>query len=143
MNIERLKELVDYLKTVNEDNFDMEYYARNENYLDSPRKTIINHYNECGTVACVAGHAAMLNINDFKSKDYNISYWFNNFYDIDDIYLDLWITSSIWLNYDNTLKGAIRRINYAIINPNNIPFVGNDINKAILIYNKPKYDNYV
>lgn len=148
IHINRLKQLVDYLKTINDEDFSMESYASNPYLTSSLERDLIKEYSpECGTVCCVAGHAAVLNKDDiFFTKLFFIGDWFRRFYGIE-YNIFKYLTSGAWIYTDNTLKGAIRRINYVIKhhhNPKNRIYNFNILytKEEIEHYDKPEYDTY-
>lgn len=106
MHRENLEKLRDYLVSLPEDYeyFDMGiFYAEEEEGValgKVPQKTT------CGTVACAVGHGPAAGIMPLE-EEYWLSYAIRNFGE--DAYFALF--SGAWAEYDNTLAGAIDRIN--------------------------------
>lgn len=112
MNIENLTKLRDHLKSLPSDyqGFDMgDWYEK----------------TTCGTVSCVLGHLpdalgddVVMHGTSYKPAGY--SSWEEYAIDILDIDPDSklgdWLFNGSWIYYDNTLKGAILRIEYVLEN---------------------------
>ncbi len=107
MNKKNLKLLVKGLKTLTQDQFDMDYYM-----------------NECGTVGCVVGWATTFKGLEVIDSDYDDYGYRIKYYSYSKRLFDLtsnkpewyWCFSSKWAYVDNTIEGAIKRINYLIDN---------------------------
>lgn len=70
------------------------------------------HLN-CGTVGCAVGHGPYAGIRKKKREDW-IDYARRVFGCSEDNNLFVWAFSGSWVTYDNTAKGAAKRILYAI-----------------------------
>ena len=98
-----LKQLNDYCKTLPEDydQFNMEHFMSG---VESPKKDSIPN---CGTVACFAGHGIAAGIEPLKGEGWPV------YSDrlIQGASIDTWIYLFAWrwVDFDNTLKGAIAR----------------------------------
>lgn len=59
MNVARIKALADFIESVPEENFDMDFYANDE---DSPSRFIVckDNATACGTSCCIAGWQVVL-----------------------------------------------------------------------------------
>lgn len=107
----RLRKLADYLDTVPRKKFDMKDYCINRNGGSRKRPgEAEKEINNCGTVACAAGHGAVLFPRIARRHTY-----FDPF--IDDCFGLLWINeawsfifSDSWVDRQPTPKQAARRI---------------------------------
>jgi hypothetical protein len=124
MNTKNLILLRDYLIALPDDyaGFDMGTYNEDiediEDFDNSLCPTpIIGNY--CGTSACVAGH--MIYVKGLPPKGGDEGWWE---YSCRVSGLDYWcnefdfLFSVHWENLDNTVSGAVFRINYLMKNPN-------------------------
>lgn len=105
VNKENLKLLVEKLKTVEEKEFNMETWE-----------------SECNTTACVGGWIAhffpdyiveeVISVTDYEQTIHN----FSNINNADNTELFDWIFNGFWTELDNSVRGAIARINYVLNN---------------------------
>lgn len=123
-NIENLRRAVEHLKTIDQSQFDMSFYVAN--IIDGEKLQLyypknVEYVNECGTVGCVVGHCAVLDPDYFKKKvinrpshlkelnPYLYTDWSERFFDVKDEEWE-WLFGERWSVYDNTISGAIARI---------------------------------
>jgi hypothetical protein len=94
INVENLTKLINHLKLVNKKNFDMsEWYEDDEDkWLEKPATELVWYIQQgkgdCGTVACIAGHAAILEaaernitLEDMGNAEYTAMDWLGLNYD--------------------------------------------------------------
>ena len=110
MNKVNLLKMVDHLRTISPENFDMQNFRKD--------RSNSSDLTTCNTVACVIGHCTVLDTKENLSKFYfecpvnmfDYRKWIMSFIDIES-YLDYgWLFSGIWTYNDNTIEGAIKRI---------------------------------
>ena len=114
MNKKNLKLLVEGLKTLEPNQFDMDQYI-----------------NDCGTVRCMVGWATTFkglepiddDYDDYDGVDYD-SYSDRVFETNSDQWK--WCFSGRWVDTDNTVEGAIKRIEYLIENDDIPEYFDND-----------------
>lgn len=114
INYENLKKAKELLKTIPEDRFDMKHYTnKNSN-------TVSQVQNTCNSVCCVIGHCVVLddydNLIKYEDDIFNYHLWGKSFFGIKKGYLWDFLFSGNWFNTDNTVKGAIKRIDYVLNN---------------------------
>lgn len=150
VNRKNLKILAKKLETVNPEHFDITVYNKTYESRFVKVKDIDFSCNTCG---CVLGHAATF--PEFKITEQDIYEFMNDYpfawqkftekyFGIEvDSFVWTWLFSTDWSEVDNTLQGAIRRINYFIQNgmPENFIRDFDDLNQFVKLYNKPEYDN--
>jgi hypothetical protein len=110
MNIKNLKILRDWLAAGNikQEQFDMERYRNGENSL-----RYINKDN-CGTVGCILGWCPFIpEFSNYKSTSFG--FLTEELLDIEHL-SNKWnfLFSGEWVDYDNTIEGAIARIDIVI-----------------------------
>jgi hypothetical protein len=124
INIEKLILIRDNLiNNVTKEHFDMNRFTN-----------VIGEKCECGSQVCIIGHSIKLDLKNFKKhkketfKQIGINKWTVNrtyyewslkFLEIDEKKNEkLWdyLFSEDWSKYDNTIEGAVKRINYVIEN---------------------------
>lgn len=111
VNLTRMR---DHLLTLDEDSFDMYNYSQDVSFITNIKQL------ECNSVGCILGHCAILDKeNVFKNfinyEFINYEKWAENFIKISSDSLKYkFLFSSFWADYDNTLKGAIERINVVL-----------------------------
>ncbi len=109
MNIANLQKMIKHLKTIDKDKFDMGTYREDASY-----NTI-----KCTTVGCIIGHCVILdnNIKEFIVIGGTIDFtgWSEKFTGINMVsYKWGYLFSSLWETVDNTIEGAIRRLEKVI-----------------------------
>lgn len=127
MNKENLQRMVDYLKSgaVPQEKFDMICYHPLDNEIRSEENYTWIQEHICETAGCVIGHCINLDTDLFKKQFHNASNglikgvftrWSEEFTGLSAI-SKLWnfMFSGEWDTLDNTIKGAITRIE-AVIN---------------------------
>lgn len=116
INYENLKKAKELLKNIPEDRFSMGVFNSN-----NPEE-LEGVLNPCSSVCCVVGHCVALD-TEINLKKYSWTYsfdygnWSYSFFGFE-YDSDLWnfLFSEIWVYVDNTLKGAIKRIDYVLNN---------------------------
>ena len=124
LKIENLKILQNYLKTLPEDyeEFDMATYATYTD-CDSKYAYIPPENAECGTIRCAVGHGPAAGLS-CVTRGWD-AYCVENFgavigcgdtsYDKDkDSSLMAFMFSGMWSEYDNTVTGAVKRMQVVI-----------------------------
>ncbi len=116
INYENLKRAKELLKTIPEDRFSM------DDFITCKNPDLQDVLNPCDSVCCVIGHCVVLDIEtNLKKYSYSYSFdyggWSYSFFGFE-YDSDLWnfLFSEIWVYVDNTLKGAIKRIEYVLNN---------------------------
>lgn len=111
MNKKNLTRIKHFLPTIDPKKFNMKRFRPHE--MD---KSI-----ECKTVGCVIGHAVVLDKENVYKNYINpitggikFTTWMEDFLDLKDYRLFKFLFSGEWENYDNTIKGAIKRIDYIL-----------------------------
>ncbi len=105
MHTKNLKLLAKGLKTLDQDQFDMDCYV-----------------NSCGTVRCVVGWATTFKGLEPIDDDYYLNgtrFSYNRYSKrLFEVYHNQWewCFGGCWASVDNTVEGAIKRINYLIDN---------------------------
>lgn len=120
MNTKNLKKYSDWLKEghVTQEQFDMRMFRQNEkgDELD------FNSKADCGTVGCLLGWSPFCfePTEDDYCKCMTCLIWFTyckRIFDLDICNKWHFLFSEFWGNYDNTLQGAIKRIDFLVKNP--------------------------
>lgn len=119
MNIDNLKRMVEHLKTIKDDQLDMATYNRRAKHI-TVSSFIVSNF-ECATAGCVIGHSVRLDTElmkkvitdagNFSGIPRLYTAWSEEFTGL--IYDSIrwqWCFSGGWKQYDNTVKGAISRI---------------------------------
>lgn len=106
MNIENLKKLARHLfHKVRQEQFEMSEYVHGVPIAESSK------YTECGTVGCALGHCPYVGIPKFEHEK-----WWE--YGLRVLGLTgknySWCFDGAWACYDNTPKGAARRIAFMV-----------------------------
>jgi hypothetical protein len=118
MNIKNLILLRDYLIALPKDYEGFHMGSFNDDIEDGNLNG-----NDCGTSACMAGHMVYVKgFPDFKGRDVldwqSYASLVSGLNAYSDVYKFNFLFSSSWDEYDNTVKGAVFRINYLLDNPN-------------------------
>ena len=127
MNKGNLSKLADYLETeVKQKQFDMDLYRSDE----VGRMCDFRSYHDCGTVGCALGWAPFVEglepiDQEFDDDHYmGVSLIFASYqrrvFDLSTIAWE-WCFSDEWRSYDNTPKGAAKRIRY-FVEHGQVPF---------------------
>lgn len=99
-----LRKLANYLKTIPQDRFDMNFFAAKKGMVIPMEKY------DCGTVCCAAGHGPHAGI-PFAEEDYCWEGYTQRVFGVnyfDDAYM--WMFSAGWAAIDNSPQGAAKRI---------------------------------
>jgi hypothetical protein len=108
MNKVNLQRMADHIRTVSQDQFDMDYYRMFEDETSA----------ECNSVGCVIGHCTILDVDNLvRYNDGTIDFgtWSENFTGLKITSSEwTWCFSSLWADVDNTPCGAASRIEYLI-----------------------------
>lgn len=108
MNKENLRKMADYVETIPQENFDMEYFRFED---DTSYK--------CDSIGCVIGHCTVLddpkNIPLYPDGGIFFSEWSYKFTGISEEEWD-WCFSEDWAHTDNTPTGAAKRIRFLLEN---------------------------
>lgn len=110
MNKANLQRMVDHLCTISDNQFDMRGYRLNGDKA-SP---------ECNSVGCVIGHCTVLDSENVKQNYLNSDTGIIKFtdwsYDFTGLHGYLWdfCFGGAWVDTDNTIEGAIKRIESVI-----------------------------
>ena len=118
MNKKNLQILANHLKTIDPQKFDMSTFNRIHAFPE------IGEEYTCNTAGCIAGHAPMIPGFEFNEKDtkgvFDTICWakyIHRIFDISEVSdenLWLWIFGGNWSAVDNTIKGAVKRIEYTL-----------------------------
>lgn len=122
MRPNQLRRIIGLLKRIDKRNFHIGHYHGNQEYF---ARLIEDRYNICGTTGCIIGHAVSLNrgLMDMLVKQAN-TYNFHRLYARWSVLFTgvdsesnewYFMFSGRWQWYDNTIEGAIDRIQ-AVIN---------------------------
>ena len=118
MHKTNLTKLAEYLKTIDPKNFNMITYHNLDEFLT---KKYLASKKYCPTVACVLGHAPMIPGFELIPEDFDInedtiswSRYSNRIFQIPYNEIWNWLFSGEWTATDNSLSGAIKRIEYII-----------------------------
>ena len=127
MKKENLQRIIDMLRTIDETKFDMQHYKNVYGMADelgisadeAVRLSIMEEI-ECNSPACVIGHAIRLDIplmqsimskDKYASSTFIYSKWSEEFTGLNYFEKDWdWCFASKWKRIDNTIAGAISRI---------------------------------
>lgn len=115
--IKNLKKLAKYLYNLPDDysHFDMGTYCENYwSYYYEVTEVSKETYSECGTVACALGHGIAAGVEPYKNVVNWGSYSYENFGLQGGSNEFAWCFCGSWETYDNTPKGAAKRIMYML-----------------------------
>lgn len=109
MNKENLQRMIDHLRTLPQNSFCMGAYRKNNEYSNT----------ECNTIGCIIGHCTVLDSDNIKNNYlYDNGYvkfldWSYDFTGLDK-YLWGFCFHSKWGIVDNTIEGAIKRLELVV-----------------------------
>ena len=114
MNRENLMRMADFIQTIPQQEFSMNFYRKDRDELE----------RHCGTVGCVIGHCTALDTDKnfalFCHKEHdryevNFMSWSESFTDMLCYHREWqWCFGSSWTGSDNTPIGAAKRIMYLL-----------------------------
>lgn len=120
MNRKNLKKLADYLADLPEGGpkFDMDKYYYSNKVPERPYGLEPNTLVPlCGTSACAVGHATHVEGLEAFDDEGHWQQYIRRIFDMEEFSIEYhWCFSSRWYDYDNTAKGASKRINYFLKN---------------------------
>jgi hypothetical protein len=108
MNRENLQRMADYIRTVPQEKFNMEFYRKGN-----------EKHHKCNSVGCVIGHCTVLddfdNIPTLWNDEINFTEWSTNYTGIALRESEwIWCFDSLWNQTDNTPTGAAHRIEWLL-----------------------------
>lgn len=143
MNRENLLRAIEHMKTVNADQFDMTVFNDGSDYDFD--------FNECNSAGCIIGHCAVIDKKRFfeisQETQLNGPYhnWSIEFFGIGNKDMHtaewLWLFGQAWNETDNTLKGAIARMQY--VYDNGFPEFNTNNTWSKSFYDKSVYADYL
>jgi len=112
MNKVNLQKMADYIKTIPQQSFDMSIYREEYNYYDP----------ECESVGCIIGHCTIIDKENVKanyvddlSGEIDFHKWSEQFTGLKSISPEWnFLFSMDWKDVDNSIKGAVQRLEYII-----------------------------
>ena len=122
MNKKNLIILANHLTTISSVQFDMtEFNDITRNDPVHPR--YLNNAYYCPSVGCILGHAPTIKGFGFTEDDISEmtgyicwELYTKRVFDIDDTTIWTWLFGAVWAKTDNTVRGAVKRIEYTIKN---------------------------
>lgn len=112
MNVENIQKLINHLQKTKEENFDMKFWLMRYPYQRSAKNILeqMETTGGCGTVACLAGHAALIRAAEEGEslRDQHISSFAADWLDLDDHQTGSLFLSGFWANKDQAIQTLFR-----------------------------------
>lgn len=113
MNKENLQLMADHIKTIDPELFDMDIYRRGD-----------TEFAECNSIGCVIRHCAVLEEGELPrlpNGGIDFSHWSYKFTGLHTMDVEWeWCFGSSWSQHDNSIEGAVNRIEY-LVNNESVP----------------------